>query len=200
MQKSTSVTLSSLFMHRICSVAQVKVYSSPQPDSQAYAISMTALPVHVSMVLAALWTTVGDYTCSCTDGYSGKECNQDINQCLDGEYAQQYCIPETNPLCLLHPCFHTGPCESGGTCINLQPFFSFNCPPGYSDSRCQYALLCDTILCPQKEFCIESLAGAHIRAFIDLSSSLLITGSTLPHSGLLSDITVEYVERLQVYT
>lgn len=34
--------------------------------------------------------------------------------------------------------------------------------------------------------------------FIDLSSSLLITGSSVPHSGLLNDITVEYVERLQV--
>ncbi|XP_070562407.1 zonadhesin-like [Ptychodera flava] len=58
-----------------------------------------------------------DYTCHCTEGYGGKDC-QDIAD----------------------PC-DPNPCENGGLCIRLNPGFQCSCPEGYGGIYCDELIL-----------------------------------------------------------
>ena len=52
------------------------------------------------------------YTCQCTAGFTGSNCDTDINECSDA------------------------PCMNGGTCKNMINAFECTCVPGYTGSDC----------------------------------------------------------------
>lgn len=56
---------------------------------------------------------IGDFNCSCPDGYSGKQCYPD-------------CVP--------------GACKNGGTCVNGIRGYSCVCSSGFTGSACEQAI------------------------------------------------------------
>ena len=56
---------------------------------------------------------IGDYTCLCVDGFGGRHCGQDINECA------------------------SNPCQHGATCTDFVNSYTCKCPPGYSGVHCQ---------------------------------------------------------------
>ncbi|XP_049304879.1 protein serrate [Bactrocera dorsalis] len=56
---------------------------------------------------------VGEYTCDCTPGWTGPSCEINIDECAGG------------------------PCEHGGTCIDLIGGFRCECPPEWTGDVCQ---------------------------------------------------------------
>ncbi|KAH3780553.1 hypothetical protein DPMN_158370 [Dreissena polymorpha] len=52
------------------------------------------------------------YSCTCSPGWHGHSCDQDINECA------------------------LAPCKNGATCTNLQNAFSCTCSPGWQGNNC----------------------------------------------------------------
>ena len=53
------------------------------------------------------------YQCTCVGGYSGKECNVDINECA------------------------SNPCTNGGQCVDHINAYSCSCRPGFTGINCE---------------------------------------------------------------
>ncbi|XP_067046784.1 uromodulin-like [Acropora muricata] len=56
------------------------------------------------------------YRCFCTAGFTGTQCDKDIDECASGK---------------------TNPCKNGGTCINVLGTFQCQCPEGFIGARCE---------------------------------------------------------------
>ncbi|KAJ7323451.1 hypothetical protein OS493_031651 [Desmophyllum pertusum] len=56
----------------------------------------------------------GSYRCNCKSGYSGNNCQTDINECTS-----------------------QSPCKNGATCVNKQGGYQCNCKSGYSGNNCE---------------------------------------------------------------
>ena len=57
---------------------------------------------------------VGAPLCACTPGFEGEYCEREVNECL------------------------SGPCESGGVCVDHVDSYVCRCPRGFSGARCQH--------------------------------------------------------------
>ncbi|KAL3873052.1 hypothetical protein ACJMK2_036213 [Sinanodonta woodiana] len=62
---------------------------------------------------------VSDYRCICAPGYTGRDCETQVDECA------------------------SDPCQNGGICIDLIPGYSCQCPDGLTGQNCQI----DTDLC-----------------------------------------------------
>ena len=58
---------------------------------------------------------VDDFRCECASGYTGRHCNEDVDECS---------------------ILKEGACENGGTCVNKQGSYSCHCPRGFEGARC----------------------------------------------------------------
>lgn len=59
--------------------------------------------------------SIGSFTCHCTEGWEGAQCQQDINEC---EAA-------------------VNPCQNGGICSNTEGSFTCECTPQWTGDRCE---------------------------------------------------------------
>ena len=90
------------------------------------------------------------YRCSCTDGWIGVDCEDDVDECLDSEgkltticnngicvnkvgYFQCFCRPGfTGSSCdhNFNECL-SNPCKNGGTCEDKTNEYRCSCLPGF---------------------------------------------------------------------
>ncbi|XP_041473706.1 uncharacterized protein LOC121422615 [Lytechinus variegatus] len=105
-------------------------------------------------------TATRGYTCDCTTGYTGDNCEQNDddcrnNPCLNGAT----CIDGAQSFTCICPSGFSGttcamqldtcnppPCQNGGTCINLFPSFQCVCPAGFTGANCETSILNDVIV------------------------------------------------------
>ena len=76
---------------------------------------------------------VADYQCDCV-GTSGKNCEEDIDECSDG----------------------TAKCQNGGDCVNIPRSYECKCPPGFGGKDCEREIRpCDSEPCQNMGQCSD---------------------------------------------
>ena len=83
---------------------------------------------------------INKYTCNCSDtGFDGKNCEQDINECLIWEESG------------------VENCKNGGKCVNEIGNFSCDCPKGWEGDFCETDTDdCFPNKCPADKICINN--------------------------------------------
>ncbi|KAB0800392.1 hypothetical protein PPYR_06132 [Photinus pyralis] len=114
------------------------------------------------------------YNCTCSQGYTGANCDTDINECKytgmsvcnhgicinkPGSF-QCYCEPGyTGETCNLDfdECLSM-PCRNNATCLNKINNFECVCPPGYTGKDCSININeCDPMPCVAGSTCIDGI-------------------------------------------
>ena len=104
-----------------------------------------------------------DYTCACLLGYTGPNCEQNIDDCAGVTCpASQQCVDLVNDYECRCPTGFTGtnckvdidecsesPCAHGGTCTDLVGGFQCECTPGWTGEDCTE----DVDECQQSDLC-----------------------------------------------
>ncbi|XP_037087468.1 protein jagged-2-like [Pollicipes pollicipes] len=81
-------------------------------------------------------TRPDEYRCTCPEGFSGDNCQVVDNPCA------------------------TGPCQHGGTCIDMSGDFQCSCPSGWSGERCQINVNeCESLPCMHGGTCEDLVDG-----------------------------------------
>ncbi|XP_025830978.1 protein jagged-1b [Agrilus planipennis] len=92
---------------------------------------------------------VGDYQCRCLVGWTGRNCDQNINDCVGQCQHGATCIDLVNDYhCACQPGYtgkimninecESAPCQNGGTCLDLEDAFSCECPSAWEGNVCQF--------------------------------------------------------------
>lgn len=72
-----------------------------------------------------------DFTCKCSNGWNGKFCDTEIDEC------------------------EVGPCQNGGVCIDKIAAYACACPMGFTGTNCEEEVLkCDNSPCQNKALCL----------------------------------------------
>ncbi|XP_047473823.1 protein eyes shut-like [Penaeus chinensis] len=91
------------------------------------------------------------YSCFCTDGYTGLQCQTDWDECWSAPCRNgATCLDQVAALICVCPSGYTGefcesevnecqsnPCQNNGTCIDLLDHYVCTCPVGYSGVNCE---------------------------------------------------------------
>ena len=72
------------------------------------------------------------YACQCPFGYTGNNCETNIDEC-----ASILCENDSPCSETLDPDSGTTPCKNGGTCVDGIGSFTCQCPPGYTGKSCE---------------------------------------------------------------
>lgn len=97
---------------------------------------------------------VGDYKCKCQKGWTGKNCEHNINDCVGQCQHGATCIDLVNDYhCACMPGYtgrdcatdidecESNPCQNGGECVDLVDGYRCICPVGYSGSQCEVRII-----------------------------------------------------------
>ncbi|XP_075226740.1 neurogenic locus protein delta [Lycorma delicatula] len=119
-------------------------------------------------------TGQGSYTCSCPPGYTGTDCEREIDDC-----AHQPCLNGgtckdngTSYICECPKNWHGThcetsaqtcgdlPCKNGGTCEDTSHGYTCQCPPGYAGSDCAHQVdECAPNPCKNGGSCVDKIGG-----------------------------------------
>ncbi|XP_037922140.1 protein crumbs isoform X2 [Hermetia illucens] len=115
-----------------------------------------------------------NYECLCTEGWTGTNCEQDIDECASlPTCGNGICINNKGSFrCYCEPGY-TGvrcdtdvdeclslPCKNGATCINKINDYECTCLPGYTGKVCDIDIdECATNPCSKGSTCIDSIAN-----------------------------------------
>ncbi|XP_052688263.1 uncharacterized protein LOC128166866 isoform X3 [Crassostrea angulata] len=104
-------------------------------------------------------TTDGDFFCCCPEGYTGSQCDRDINECQSSPCQYGGTCFNTNGgyICKCHPRFRGMNCETPTTCADnpcgigscsqtSNDTFSCQCPPNFSGSFCENEVTTSTVM------------------------------------------------------
>ena len=110
---------------------------------------------------ATCMNSIGSYSCSCTEGFSGLSCSEDINECDTSPCITGTCMNTqgsfsclcnssfTGVLCetLIDPC-QSNSCSVNGVCVIVSSTeYSCTCLTGYTGELCEQGMLlvCNTL-------------------------------------------------------
>ncbi|XP_053406075.1 neurocan core protein-like isoform X2 [Mercenaria mercenaria] len=71
-----------------------------------------------------------NYTCSCTDGFKGRNC-EELDMCS------------------------TSPCKNNGTCVEVGDNYTCSCTDGFKGRNCEELNMCSTSPCKNNGTCVE---------------------------------------------
>lgn len=71
----------------------------------------------VTNTTSLLYVQLGDYECECEDGWTGKNCDEELDECV------------------------SAPCLNGATCKDRLNGFDCTCPPGFTGNYLPSLLL-----------------------------------------------------------
>ncbi len=77
-------------------------------QSCVWTLHIGALPINSSLLSPMVSSQVADFECSCSAGYRGRFCDEEINEC------------------------DSDPCGNGGSCTDEEAKFSCSCAKGMS--------------------------------------------------------------------
>ena len=82
------------------------------------------------------------FTCTCSAGYKGDLCENDIDECVDQ------------------------PCQNGGNCVNTEESFTCMCPAGYKGNRCENDIdECVDQPCQNEGTCVNTEGILNVSAY-----------------------------------
>ena len=116
----------------------------------------------------------GGFNCSCSPGYTGSECETDIDDCASSPCNAQnthQCVDSVdNYMCVCLPGYtgqdcdteidecQSAPCLNGGTCTDLFDDFECTCLPGFTGVVCDINIDdCHPDLCIHGGTCIDQV-------------------------------------------
>ncbi|XP_023219824.1 protein crumbs-like [Centruroides sculpturatus] len=112
------------------------------------------------------------YRCFCPQGFTGQNCEVDINECEDNKCVNGTCIDEVNGYhcqCLpgfegmycdveINECLKFSPCKNDAVCTDLIADYKCECPSRYGGKNCDIELLgCINNKCENDAKCIAYL-------------------------------------------
>ena len=131
---------------------------------------------------------IGEYTCTCYPGYTGRDCGIDINECESNPCLNGQCVDLVNEYaCQCREGFTGANCEENaddcvasrcgdGTCVDGANDYSCECPEGVTGDRCSFTSdLCKKQLC-EHGVCVPKSSNADQITMADFDSQ----GNELP--------------------
>lgn len=126
------------------------------------------------------YESASGYRCICSSGFTGENCETNIDDCEFNNCKNGICIDSINDYyCACHlgydgqycqreidECQTFEPCENGATCVDLIADYKCECLPMFGGKNCQTRLIgCQNIICENGATCIPSLDDSGLHSY-----------------------------------